>query len=112
MKIMAVSIDLNKIDKTRVKSIDPKTGQKWTNGAKYYDITIVLKDEKDKYGNDVAVKQGQTKEERENKAEETFLGNGRTVYNTPPERQQQASISQSSSTTNQAPTGAEDDLPF
>jgi len=88
MKIINASINLSKIDKAKVKSIDPKTGKPYANGAKYYNLTVIVKDEKDQYGNDVAIKQGQTKEERDAKTPEVYLGNGRTVYETKPSTSQ------------------------
>ena len=73
MRIIAGSIDLSKIDKRRI--IEGK------NGAKYYNITVVVIDGKDQYGNDCAFQQGQTKEEREAKERKVYLGNGKTIYN-------------------------------
>ena len=75
-KLIAASIDLAKIDKTRIK--DGK------NGQKYYDILISVKDEKDQYGNDASVQQGQTKEEREAKKPQVYLGNGKTIWSSEP----------------------------
>ena len=72
MKILAGSIDLTKIDKTRI--IEGK------NGAKYYNILIMVNDEKDKYNNDASISEGQTKEEREAKQKKKFIGNAKTVF--------------------------------
>ena len=71
-RIIAASIDLSKIDRTRI--IEGK------NGAKYYNITVVVNDDKNQYDQDVAITQGQTKEEREAKASKVYLGNGKTVW--------------------------------
>ena len=71
-KIIAASIDLTKIDKTRIT-----LGK---NGAKYYNISIILNDEKDTYGNDCAITEGQTKEERSAKMKAKYIGNGKVVY--------------------------------
>lgn len=73
MRIIAGSIDLSKIDESRI--IYGK------NGAKYYNVTVVVNDEKDQYGNDCAFQQGQTKEEREAKERKVYIGNGKTIYN-------------------------------
>lgn len=73
MKIINVSIDLNRIDKSKIKN--------HTNGAKYYAMTLLINDEPDQYGNDVAVIDTQSKEEREAKEKRNYLGNGKTVYN-------------------------------
>jgi hypothetical protein len=65
------SINLNKIDKNKVKEVTLKDG----SIAKFYDVKIVLKDEADTYGNSGFICQSQTKEEREAKAETIYLGN-------------------------------------
>lgn len=71
-QIISVSIDLNKLDKSRI--VEGK------NGAKYYNFTINVNDEKDQYGNDASVTISQTAEERQEKAQRTFVGNGRVVW--------------------------------
>ena len=71
-KIIGASIDLTKIDKSKIKE--------GKNGQKYIDISIVLNDEADKFGNTVAITEGQTKEERGAKAKKTYLGNGKVVW--------------------------------
>ena len=70
--IIAGSIDLNKIDKSRI--VEGK------NGAKYYNLSIIINDEKDKFDNDCSIQEGQTKEERAAKAPRKYLGNGRVVH--------------------------------
>lgn len=72
MKIIAASIDLSKIDKSRI--IEGK------KGGKYYNITITLNDEPDQYEYDVSITEGQTKEERERKDKRKYIGNGKTVF--------------------------------
>lgn len=71
MKLHSVSINLSKIRKERIH-----VGEK----GKYLNLTIAEYDEKDQYGNNVAVWEGQTEEERKNKVERHFLGNGKTVF--------------------------------
>lgn len=78
MKIIGASIDLSKIDKSRIKE--------GKNGAKYYDIVVVINDEPNTYGKDVSIQQGQTKEEREAKAKKVFIGNGKTIYDSPADK--------------------------
>lgn len=97
-KIVAASIDLNKIDRSRIKE--------GKGGAKYYDISIILNDTANQYGQDVSITTGQTKEERAEKVKPTYLGNGKTVYdsNRGPASQQQEPQSNSN--------GSFDDLPF
>lgn len=71
-QILSVSIDLNKLDKSRIV-----VGK---NGAKYYNLSVIVNDEKDQYGNDISVTTAQTQEERQAKAQRTFVGNGRVVW--------------------------------
>lgn len=95
MKILTGSIDLTKIDKSRI--IEGKTG------AKYYNILIIINDEKDKYDNDASISEGQTKEEREAKIKKKFIGNAKIVYEkdaTSPVNRKQKAINNN------------DDLPF
>ncbi len=77
MQILNVSIDLNKIDKNKIKP--------HANGAKYYSLDIIIKDEPDQYGQQVAVKNNQTKEERESGEKPTYIGNGKIVFTKAPE---------------------------
>jgi len=70
--IISASIDLAKIDRSRI--IPGK------NGAQYYNIQVNLNDEVDNYGNNVSVTTNQTKEEREAKTPKVYLGNGKTVW--------------------------------
>lgn len=71
-KIINASIDLAKIDKAKIS-----LGK---NGQKYYNISIVLNDEADKFGNDVSIIAAQSKEERAAKQPKVYLGNGKTVW--------------------------------
>ena len=70
-KLLSLKIDVSKIDKSKLFQ-----GQKGT----YLDLTISLNDELDNYGNDVTAWQGQTEEERKNKANRNFLGNGKVFW--------------------------------
>lgn len=71
-KIVSASIDLSKIDKSKI--VNGKEGRM------YLDITIIVNDEQDKYGQDTQIIQGQSKEEREAKAQKNYLGNGKTIW--------------------------------
>jgi hypothetical protein len=71
MAIINASIDLTKIDKSKINN--------HANGAKYLSISIFINDEPDKYGNNVSIALAQTKEEREAKQNRVYLGNGKTV---------------------------------
>lgn len=99
MQIIQASIDLARIDKSKIKQHD--------NGAKYYPISIIINDQKDQYGNDVAITTNQSKEERESGQKKTYIGNGKIVYTKAPESgspTQGSSFSESS--------GTESELPF
>jgi len=69
--IIKASIDLNKIPKEKIF-----VGKK----GKYLPITITLNDELDQFGNQGPVVVEQTKEERDAKAQKTYLGNVKVVW--------------------------------
>lgn len=117
MKIISASIDLKKIDRSKI--VFGKTG------AEYVNIQVLLRDEKDQYGNDVAITLNQSKEERESGVQKIYIGNGKTVFegeNRPP---QSASVGYTAPAPQPTPAGAKlstkptalrqdvsDDLPF
>ena len=72
-QIISASIDLTKIDKSKINN--------HKNGSAYYNIDIFINDEKDQYGNDCAISQSQSKEEREAKDKKVYIGNGKSVFN-------------------------------
>lgn len=72
MKIISASIDLNKIDESRI--VNGK------NGERYLNIDITVKDEKNQYGQDTAITLQQTKQERDSKAKKVYIGNGKTMW--------------------------------
>lgn len=78
-RIMSISIDVTKIDKTKIISVD-KNGQPFKNNAKYLNLDVVLNDEVNDYGQDCSIKINQSKEEREAKKPAIYLGNGKTVW--------------------------------
>lgn len=80
MIIISCSIDVSKIDKSKL--IEGK------NGAMYYNFDAIVKDEKDKYGKDVSLSAGQTKEERESKTPKTYIGSGKVVWQGQPKQKQ------------------------
>lgn len=71
-QIISASIDLTKIDKSKINN--------HKNGSAYYNIDIFIKDEKDQYGNDCAISQSQSKEQREAKEKKVYIGNGKSVW--------------------------------
>jgi hypothetical protein len=46
----------------------------------YYNLSVVVNDENDNYGQNVAVTAGQSKEERDAKAPKKYVGNGKVVW--------------------------------
>jgi hypothetical protein len=73
-KLLTGSIDLNKIDKTKIVSTD-KNGNPFENGAKYLNVVVWINDEADKYGNNASIQISQSKEEREAGVKATYIGN-------------------------------------
>jgi len=69
--IIKTSINLNNIDKTKIKK--KKKG-------KYLPITITINDEVDQFGNQGPVIVQQSKEERDAKTEKVYLGNVKVVW--------------------------------
>ena len=70
-KLMSLSIDVTKIDKTKLFK-----GKK----GNYLKLTVRLSDEADQYGNNLSAWQEQTEEERKAKADRNFLGNGKVFW--------------------------------
>lgn len=75
-EVLGCSIDLTKIDKTKIKEVICKDG----HTGKFIDVSILINDEQDKFNNICFVSMGQTKEEREAKAPTIYLGNGKRVF--------------------------------
>mgnify|MGYP000861605155 FL=1 len=98
-RIINGSIDLKKIDKSKIKP--------HANGALYYDVTIYVNDEPNKFGQDVSIAASISKEEREAGVKQTYIGNGKTVKNTEP----QSTPPPHAATSGTANYG-KDDLPF
>ncbi len=73
-KLLTGSIDLNKIDKTKIVSTD-KNGNPFENGAKYLNVVVWVNDEPDNYGNNASIQISQSKEEREAGAKSIYIGN-------------------------------------
>ena len=96
-KVITCSIDLNKIDKTKIKP--------HANGAKYYSFVVDENQTPDKFGNTHSVYDNQTKEERAAKVKKNYLGNGKVFeFGTRP-------ATQTAPQTNPSPETI-DDLPF
>jgi len=63
----------------RVDKLPKEKFVKGKDGAVYYNLTLSINDET-RYGNNVAVMDNQTKEEREAKVARNYLGNGKVVW--------------------------------
>lgn len=70
--IANISIDLNKLDKSKI--VNGK------NGSQYYNLNISINDTTDQYGNNIQVTEPQTKDQRDAKEPRTFYGNGRVIF--------------------------------
>jgi hypothetical protein len=75
---VSLSLDVTKIDKSRLKEVTKKDG----SVAKYLNLTTFINPtEEDQYGNHGFIAQSQTKEERESGAERPpILGNAKVIY--------------------------------
>jgi hypothetical protein len=104
-KIISASIDLTKIDKSKIKTTD-KNGVAFKNDAKYLEIQIVINDEVNEYGQDASIRINQSKEERELKEKPIYLGNGKTVWDSAANNVQVVQAEVITATT------SNDDLPF
>ena len=97
--LITASINLSKIDKSKI--IEGKKGQ-------YLPITISLNDDLDQFGNQGSMTISQSKEERDAKAEKSYLGNVKVVWTNgdnvaaAPRDEQQTQINST----------VKDDLPF
>lgn len=78
-QIIQASIDLNKIDKSKIQTTD-KNGNPFKNGAKYLNVSITINDDPDNYGNHASIAINQSKEEREAGQAKVYLGNGKIVW--------------------------------
>jgi putative transposon-encoded protein len=71
--ILSASLNVAKIDSTKL--IDGRTG-------KFLNVTIVINDEVDKFGNNASIFESQSKEEREAKTPKNYLGNAKIIWTT------------------------------
>lgn len=106
-EILSFSIDLSKIDKSRIKEVTKKDG----SIGKYYGVTVTINDEQDQYGNIASMADEQTKEERENKAKRNYLCNGKRVWSSNPTSTQNT-VSQQAPDASTLPSEDNQDLPF
>lgn len=73
-RLLVGSIDLNKIDKSKVVTTD-KNGNPFSNGAKYYNIAVWINDNPDQYGNSASIQTSVSKEEKDNGIKGAYIGN-------------------------------------
>tara|TARA_B110000196_G_C20744244_1_gene474619 strand:+ start:327 stop:623 length:297 start_codon:yes stop_codon:yes gene_type:complete len=66
------------VTKEQIAAIPDSKCHKGKNGH-YVNLSVFINDEV-KYGNNVSLALGQTKEEREAKSPKTFLGNGKVLF--------------------------------
>jgi hypothetical protein len=98
MEIINLSINVKDIDKAKL--IEGKKGT-------YLSLTVIVRDETDKYDRDVAVMHSQSKEERADKVPPIWLGSGKVVY-----RGEDKARKADKATPAPAPKEDDDDLPF
>ena len=78
------------------------------NGAVYYNATVSVNDDTNQFGQNVALTDAQTKEEREAKVAKNYIGNGKVVWT-------DGNIVRAEQQEQQAPAPAQaesNDLPF
>ena len=63
----------------RVDRLPKEKFVKGKDGAVYYNMTIAINDDT-RYGNNVAIMDAQTKEERDAKKAKSYLGNGKVFW--------------------------------
>ena len=66
--IISASIDVTRIDKEKLVK------------GKYLNVSIIVDDKNDKFGNNVSITLSQSSEERAAKAPKTYMGNGKVVW--------------------------------
>lgn len=75
-QIINLSIDLTKVDKSKIKEVQLKSGKT----AKYLNLTMFVNDEQDQYGNIASLSLQQTEEQRTAKTPKTYVGNGKRIW--------------------------------
>ena len=100
-EIISFSIDLQKIDKSKINNVTRKDGTL----ARFIDVSVVINDEQDTYGNIASMSLGQSKSEVAAKTPKVYLGNGKRVWasNAANKTQEQPQSNSNNSS---------DDLPF
>lgn len=79
MALISLNIDLNKIDKKRIKEFTYKDGTKGLG----YNMVLHLNDQINDFGNNGFIAESITKEERESGVKGTILGNSKPLGGQP-----------------------------
>jgi len=79
-EILSGSIDLNKIDKSKITEKTLKDG----SIGKFININVTINNEVDPYGNIAGLTISQTQEERTAKTKKVYLGNLKRVWSDAP----------------------------
>jgi hypothetical protein len=79
-EILSGSIDLSKIDKSKIVEKKLKDGSM----GKFLNINIAINNESDVYGNIAGLTISQTQEERQAKTKKVYLGNLKRVWSDAP----------------------------
>ena len=69
--LISLSIDLNKIDKSKIHK---------TEKGQYYSLTIAVNDEPNEWGKNCSAWTNQSKEERDRKDAKQYVGSGKVVW--------------------------------
>ena len=88
----------------RVDKLPKEKFVKGKDGAVYYNLTISLSDET-RFGNNVALMDSQTKDERDAKKPKNYLGNGKVVWT-------DGTVTLAEKEDAKIPEAVEEDLPF
>ena len=88
----------------RVDKLPKEKFVKGKDGAVYYNLTISLGDET-RFGNNVALMDSQTKDERDAKKPKNYLGNGKVVWT-------DGTVTLAEKEDAKIPEAVEEDLPF
>lgn len=105
-RMLTGSIDLNKIDKSKVVTTD-KNGNPFSNGAEYLNVVVWINDTVDNYGNNASIQISQSKEERDRKEKAVYIGNLKEYQNN-----QNVNDIQVHGAEEISPDNEPDDLPF
>ena len=76
-----LNICLSDIDKSKIFTAK--------NSKKYLSVVVTERKEVDQFGNDLVVYVSQSKDERDNRAQKNYIGNGKTYGEKPTTAQQQ-----------------------